>query len=149
MQEEPQTASTEAPKKHSKSVLRLLSNNPKLVATLVLAVVVILGGWGVYSNGYNKGKKQGVKDAAAAQKKEATSSLLAIPASGTVSEISDTKITIKLLGTETRTATIDSQTTVSSKAGKATVNDIKAGDKVILFSKTSGDSQVATRILVQ
>jgi uncharacterized protein HemX len=124
--------------------------SPKILIIIVIGIVLGLGSWGVYASGVKSGKDQAARDAKiAAEKKLSSTAAIALPSSGTVSKINSKEVTIKLLGKETKSGKIDGKTVVTGKAGKSTVADIKEGDKIVLFTKTSGNDTVATRIMVQ
>ena len=123
---------------------------PKVGLIIIIGVILGVGSWAMYASGIREGKKQANAEAkkVTAQKVQ-TNPLLILPSSGIVSKITKDQVEIKLLGTETKSGKIDIKTQISNKTGKATIADIKEGDKIVLFTKKSGNDDVATRIIIQ
>ena len=123
---------------------------PKVGLIIIIGVILGVGSWAMYASGIREGKKQANAEAkkVTAQKVQ-TNPLLILPSSGIVSKITKDEVEIKLLGTETKSGKIDIKTQISNKTGKATVADIKEGDKIVLFTKKSGKDDLATRIIIQ
>ncbi len=144
-----ETPQPTTPPKASES-LKNARTSPKLLFIIVISLALGLGSWGIYASGIKNGKDQAARDAKISdEKKQVSTASIALPSSGTVSKISSKEVTIKLLGKETKSGKIDGKTEVTGKAGMSTVADIKEGDKIVLFTKTSGKDTIATRILVQ
>jgi len=123
---------------------------PKVGLIIIIGVILGVGSWAMYASGIREGKKQANAEAkkVTAQKVQ-TNPLLILPSSGIVSKITKDQVEIKLLGTETKSGKIDIKTQISNKTGKATIADIKEGDKIVLFTKKSGNDDIATRIIIQ
>ena len=139
---------SQSTKSTNKNGARRLNKNQ--ITALVVAVVVAAAAWGIYSWGMSNGKEKAKQEAKVAeQRRNATNPLLALPASGQVTKISDKSITVKLLGNETTTAAIDKSTQITNKSGKAKVSDIKTGAKTIVFTKRGGNGLIATKIILQ
>lgn len=121
----------------------------KLIICIAAVVLVLASLWGLYTYAYGKGEKAGEKNTKDTQASQANDRLLALPASGEVSKVSDKEIEVKLLGDEVRKAKITKDTQVTGKSGKLSAKDIEQGGRVILFTKKDGNDLVATRIVVQ
>jgi Cu/Ag efflux protein CusF len=63
---------------------------------------------------------------------------------GTVTNITDTAITVQVSATETRTVTVNAKTMVMKGASHVSLKDVEAGDRVILDvdKKTSAATEV-------
>ncbi|MEI6480713.1 MAG: hypothetical protein WCO19_00220 [Candidatus Saccharibacteria bacterium] len=123
---------------------------PKVGLIIIIGVILGVGSWAMYASGIREGKKQANAEAkkVTAQKVQ-TNPLLILPSSGIVSKITKDQVEIKLLGTETKSGKIDVKTQISNKTGNTTIADIKEGDKIVLFTKKSGNDDIATRIIIQ
>lgn len=144
----PEDTSPAPAKKNLNQHIKNMSKK-QLMYVVIAAVIFCFGliALVLYRVGYDNGKN----DQAATVSPNSTpnKALVTLPASGTVDSISDSSIRIKLLGDQTREAIINSDTQVSTKDGSATVKDITAKSKVILFTKKDGAKSIATRIVIQ
>jgi hypothetical protein len=68
---------------------------------------------------------------------------------GPIEKVSDTSLTVKSADGYTATYVVSAETTVRKKAGKATVADLEAGDRVLVVATKDGSTLNAVRIRVK
>ena len=67
-------------------------------------------------------------------------------AMGTVTNISDTSITVETTGKKSVTVEVSDKTKFEKSGAGATLKDLKVGDKVVIHAEASGDKLIATEV---
>lgn len=65
---------------------------------------------------------------------------------GTVTNISDTSITVETTGKKSVTVDLSDKTKFEKSGAAATLKDLKVGDKVVIHADVSGDKLVANEV---
>jgi Domain of unknown function (DUF5666) len=68
---------------------------------------------------------------------------------GPIDKVSDTSLTVKSADGYTATYVVSDETVVREKAGKITVADLEAGDRVLVVATKDGSTLTAVRIRVK